>query len=244
MAVVSFEDYIPPPRFDAVPWTKVRIQESAASTGTFVTIQTITLSPVDPDPANPLARSFTTELATLTEGWYRTIFEDATGDLSSPSSPVQNIASSLSQVQPTVRELGAVMRARTVDTNSVEQGTFTTTTRPTATQAEEMIDRATDLILIRTGSDIPSRLRSITRTVILLKAAQLVELSYYPEQTDSEQSAFAQYAAEFVASMTALEESLRENEAGGRLTPRFGTIAAIGVDGYITTPLPPDAVLP
>ena len=78
----------------ALPWTDVRIQEAATETGTYTQIDTIALSRVDADPAAPEYRSFTTELGTALDYWYRVVFADATGDVSQPSSPVQNTAGS------------------------------------------------------------------------------------------------------------------------------------------------------
>lgn len=92
--VVTFEDYTPAPRFDALPWTEVRVQEAALATGTWATIDTIALSPLDADPENPASRDFTTELGTADELWYRVIFADADGDTSEASEAVQNVASS------------------------------------------------------------------------------------------------------------------------------------------------------
>jgi hypothetical protein len=41
--VVTFEDYTPAPRYDALPWTEVRIEESDAADGTWTLIDTIEL---------------------------------------------------------------------------------------------------------------------------------------------------------------------------------------------------------
>jgi hypothetical protein len=92
--VVTFEDYTPAPRYDALPWTEVRIEESDAADGTWTLIDTIALSPLDADPENPASRDFTTELGTADELWYRVIFADADGDTSEASAAVQNVASS------------------------------------------------------------------------------------------------------------------------------------------------------
>lgn len=78
--VRSFDDFTPPARFDGVAFTTALIQEApdvAGSPGTFSTIDTKTLSPVDADPARPATRDFTTSLATLAIGWYRIIWRDA-----------------------------------------------------------------------------------------------------------------------------------------------------------------------
>lgn len=86
--VRSFNGFRPSPRFDDVPWNRVRIQESVLQAGPYVTLETLNLTPVDADPAHPAARSFTTALATLAVGWYKIIFLDAS-DNEDPADPVQ-----------------------------------------------------------------------------------------------------------------------------------------------------------
>lgn len=90
--VITFVGYRPPARYDELPWTEVRIEEAAAEDGTFVVLETIALSPVDADPADPQARSFTTENGTAIDYWYQIVFADADGDTAQPTTPVQNIA--------------------------------------------------------------------------------------------------------------------------------------------------------
>jgi hypothetical protein len=75
--VVSLEDYRPSPRYDGEPWTDARIEEAAASTGPWTTLETIALAPVDADPMNPAYRDFTTQLGTADGLWYRIVFLDA-----------------------------------------------------------------------------------------------------------------------------------------------------------------------
>lgn len=90
--VVSFQDYLPPARYDAIPWTAARVYEAASPLGPWTLIATVALSPLDADPANPAPRSFTTELGTADGLWYRVVFADATGDVSEPSEAIQNVA--------------------------------------------------------------------------------------------------------------------------------------------------------
>lgn len=75
----TFEGYAPPRRYDNLPFTKANIREAALVGGAYTTIERITLSPADPDPVNPLVRSFTTALATIEDGWYIIRWEDASG---------------------------------------------------------------------------------------------------------------------------------------------------------------------
>lgn len=88
--VVSFEDYVPVARYDAVPWTLARIEEAVASEGPWVQIDELPLDPIDSDPANPIERNLSTDDASDAPGlWYRLIWVDGSGALS-PTQPVQN----------------------------------------------------------------------------------------------------------------------------------------------------------
>ena len=107
--VVTLEDYRPSPRYDALPWTQARIEEGTASVGPWVTLETQNLSPVDADPRNPAYRSFTTQLGTAPEQWYRIVFLDATGDVGLPTFPVQNVADDR-PVYASVAELAVLLR--------------------------------------------------------------------------------------------------------------------------------------
>jgi hypothetical protein len=89
--VISFTNYRPAPRYDTLPWTGVNIEEATDPGGPWTQIDSITFLVPDVDPADPQARSFTTELASsLPDLWYRIIFFDATDDTSEATIPIQN----------------------------------------------------------------------------------------------------------------------------------------------------------
>lgn len=113
--VVTFVNYQPPQRFDSLPWTHVRIEESATETGVYAQIDSIALSPLDVDPAAPAFRSFTTENGTSLNYWYQVLFADADGDTSQPTIPVQNTAGQSSFPSPytTRAELQRVLGKQT-----------------------------------------------------------------------------------------------------------------------------------
>lgn len=106
--VISFVNYRPPARFDSLSWTQARVEEATTRYGTYTPIDTIALTP-DADPANPAARSFTTENGTAINYWYSVVFVDADGDTSQPTSPVQNVAGSVTVPTVTTGELFRVM---------------------------------------------------------------------------------------------------------------------------------------
>lgn len=88
--IVSFENYLPPARFDDEPWTEAQIDEAPEATGPWTTIDTIELDPVDDDPTSPQLRSFTTPNGTALNLWYRVIFLDGDANESQPTEAVQN----------------------------------------------------------------------------------------------------------------------------------------------------------
>ena len=112
--VVSLQDYRPSPRYDSLPWTDVWIQESDAADGTWTTLETQALSPVDADPVNPAYRNFTTSLGTAEEMWYRVVFLDASLNTGLPTFPVQNVEDDR-PVYATVSELAQLLRVSASD---------------------------------------------------------------------------------------------------------------------------------
>lgn len=76
---VTLEDFTPSPRKDGTPWTQARIEEAPAKDGPWAELETQALAPLDPDPADPQSRSFSSGLGQLRPAWYRIVFIDAGG---------------------------------------------------------------------------------------------------------------------------------------------------------------------
>jgi hypothetical protein len=110
--VLSLDDFRPSPRYDGLPWTEARIEEGTSASGPWALIDTIAITPVDADPSNPASRSFTTQLASDGELWYRIIFADADGDIGQPTFPIQNTLNPR-PVYASVSELAAILRVNT-----------------------------------------------------------------------------------------------------------------------------------
>jgi hypothetical protein len=127
---------------------------------------------------------------------------------------------------PTVDEIGALLRARTQDTNDEELGTFTDDTRPTDTEVERIIAQAAAVVYGSTGdlSDLECQaadnIREGAKYNISLLAACLIELSYFPEQVRSDRSAFQAYYDILTGDMgmRALLDSVAECR-GGEVEP-------------------------
>jgi hypothetical protein len=112
--VVSFVNFKPPGRFDSIAWTGVSIEESVDGLTPWTQIDVLVLSPLDADPAHPQTRNFTTEHGTALGYWYRVLFRDATGDVSQPTTPIQNLAGSTvtADVYATSQELFRILKIR------------------------------------------------------------------------------------------------------------------------------------
>jgi hypothetical protein len=132
-------------------------------------------------------------------------------------------------VKPTIDELAALLRARTVDRFGNEAGTFNENTRPTATEAQAIIDSAYDLVSLRIGPlpDGDELIGSQAKSVILLLAARLVETVYYPEQAAQDQSAAELYGEMYDDAIRSLESAVADNRA----TTTTGFFSSIPMKG-------------
>lgn len=209
--VITFDDSQPSAREDGLPWTHVRIDEAAASDGPWTIIETQALSPVDTDPERPQARDITTALATLENGWYRLAFLDAIGNLE-VTQPVQRSTAMIPLWAPPVADVGALLHARTY-VDSLERGTFDTDTRPTGAQVQKLLDFADGDLLSKIGIAIPERFWPEARRLAAIQAASLVESSYFPNEIDTDRSAYRQYAAMYLAGVDKLYERVHSPAA-------------------------------
>lgn len=247
MPSVTLLGFAPPPRYDTVPFTLARIEESAAETGPWTEIAELALYPVDTDPTNPVERNLTTAAATLDDGWYRVTFVDADGGESEPSDAV-TADESEPALWPTLAEVAAIIRARTRDTLGNELGRFTDETRPTAREAELLVDIAVDEIALRLPSVIPARYEAFARRLVAIRAAMLIELSYWPETVADGDSPYARLEDMFNRLYSTLMAALgidTDEDGGGTGTPRTGAMQSLIVESPYSGPiLPGDEALP
>jgi len=188
--IVSLQGYTPSPRFDGTPWYQAIIEESASNLGPWTTISTVVLTPADADPKNPQPRSFTVE-GTIELGWYRVLFVNQANNDEEASLPIQN---GLNYV-PSVSQVGSLLRSRTKDASGNVLGTFTASTSPTYDEAFEMIASAVGTLSLRIGDSIPDKLTDEARRLAALRAAMLIELTFFPEQVSTGRSPYAEYKA-------------------------------------------------
>lgn len=185
--IVSFTDYVPTPRYDSLPWTVMQVEESVSADGPWTLIDTVNLAPLDADPSQPQARSFTTHNAQIANGWYRISFKDAAGT-TTYADPVQNVPSAEQPWLPTVRDVGLKLLSRTTDQYGNKLGTFTSTTEPTEADVLGIIRQAALDVADDVGDDIPEGLHDDAANLVALKAAIQIEESYFSEQVNTGRS--------------------------------------------------------
>lgn len=204
--VVSLQNLYPPARYDGVPWLRALIEEAAAADGPYTVIDTLPLSPADPDPSVPLARSFTTENAALAGGWYRVTFEDAAG-LREPAAAIFR-GDPRTSYTPTVADVAALVKTRTVDRYGNRIGTFTADTRPTDDEVEALIAIAASVgVGVSIGYAVPQELWDAVKSVIALRTALLLEISYFNDPERGTSGASAQLKALYNEAIEALKEA-------------------------------------
>jgi hypothetical protein len=124
-------------------------------------------------------------------------------------------------ITPSVADVAALLRARTKDVNGVEVGTFNDDTRPTSAQVLTLIDKAVADVQAWLGPTPPPELADAARVAAALDAACLIELSYYPEQVQSNRSAYPEYAAMLQRKIEALQEAAEGLGPGGVTSTRI-----------------------
>ena len=131
----------------------------------------------------------------------------------------------------TNQDVADLLRARTKDSNGTEQGKWTTDTRPTPAEVDNLITLAHGDVVAQTGAELDTRLAESARSMIALRAAMLVELSYWPEQVRSDRSAYPEYWRLYTDGMTALLDSI---ESGGAAVDQF-TFGSLPVRSWTRT---------
>lgn len=94
-------------------------------------------------------------------------------------------------IEATPEDVAALLTARTKDADGNELGEWTEETRPTREQVQQRIDIARALVRDGLGP-VPDTCLEGFESCVALRAALLCEAAFWPEQTESNQSTFAQ----------------------------------------------------
>ena len=78
-----------------------------------------------------------------------------------------------------------LLRTRTIEAGGSEVDTFTDRTRPTTDEVVALIDQAVDEVLGQLPDDLDPETYPAVRSVISVRGAVLIELSFYRETVQS-----------------------------------------------------------
>jgi hypothetical protein len=118
-------------------------------------------------------------------------------------------------ITPTLLDVAALLRARTKDSAGYEGGTFNDDTRPTSAQVLTLIDQAVADVKAWLGPTPPAEIADAAKVAAALDTACLIELSYYPEQVQSNRSAYPEYKQLLDDKVSQLQAAARGLAPGG-----------------------------
>lgn len=236
--VVNLIDYLPAARHDGSNWTQVRVDEAATRDGTITATATGSVD-AQADPAHPDPISIELRGATLAAGWYLVTLLDVDGN-EQPFGWVLNGPA----FTATRDDVGRLLMARTRTAQGALVGTFDDTTTITGATVDLMIEDATAEVAARIGATIPDEKLWMARRVVALRAAMAVELSFTPEQTAGDETAYGRLERQFNDLIAALEVGLGEEE-GGQPAIASSRVSSPLMDEAFPLPiLPCDPLLP
>lgn len=119
-----------------------------------------------------------------------------------------------SDYKPTIEQIGALLYERTADSVGNKLGTFTETTRPTATNVSSIIERAVGTVSSTVGNEIPESCWEMARSLVALRAAMLIEVSFFPEQIRADKSPFESYRKMYEFDLADLRKAVAEAGSG------------------------------
>lgn len=116
---------------------------------------------------------------------------------------------------PSIEDVADILRSRTKNTSGQELGTFTADTHPQGDQVVSLINKAINDVWLEIG-DIPdpadvvdvtdkaiaTRLNAAAKNVVIIRAAMLVELSYFSDQINTGRSTYPQLLAMYSGNST------------------------------------------
>jgi hypothetical protein len=132
---------------------------------------------------------------------------DGDGNVITPAVPAPPPIDA-SAITPSVADVAALERTRTIHDDLTEVSTFDSQTRPSDVECQELIQQSLGEMLTILPACVDPAWNGPIRAAIALRAAQLVEVSYYREQAMSPGGPAATHAAQYVALLQGLQRAI------------------------------------
>jgi hypothetical protein len=141
----------------------------------------------------------------------------------------------MSEITPTLEDVGSILRARTrSDESGIESGTFSEGTRPTAEQVYELMEQAETEVIVRCPSDLTTlneRLTAFAKRMVALRTAMLIELALFPDQTVDSDSVYEKLREDYESLTKTFLAALADGDGanvGGTVLRSVGTSSHFG----------------
>jgi hypothetical protein len=121
-----------------------------------------------------------------------------------------------SDYRPSIEEIGQRMYARTLDSDGKRRGTFTATTIPNALAVGVLIEDSLATVEAAVGQDLDGDFLGTAKTCVIWHTAMLIELSYFPESSESGDSAYKAYEQRYEDTLKRLKEALTLDRPGDK----------------------------
>lgn len=132
---------------------------------------------------------------------------------------------------PTVDEVGTRLFARTLTPSGVRVGTFNSETRPNAESVSDLIEDAVAVVSAAVGADIEQEYWQMAKTACIAYTCMSIELGYYPETTESNESAYNGFKERFQQAITYIENSLNQKRPNERRIVALRQETLVGIRG-------------
>lgn len=109
---------------------------------------------------------------------------------------------------PTPASVAALLMARTVDEDGIERGTWTSATRPTLNQVQTLLEFAILEVEDSLRYAVTDARHDDAARLAALRAAVLIEGSYFPGEVAEDRSPHRQYQAMFLSGIERLQAEL------------------------------------
>lgn len=144
----------------------------------------------------------------------------------------------VSDYTPDPNDVAVLLRSRTGDSGGNEAGIFTDSTTPTRAQVESQIKDVVDEVYPKFGQDIPDALgsekdalRRTAKRAVVLGAAALVEISFFPEQVATGRSPYKLHQERYEKAVKDVERGVADIAAGDEPGTDDNSQVALG-DGF------------
>jgi hypothetical protein len=135
-----------------------------------------------------------------------------------------------SDYAPTIDEVGKRIAARTMEAETGQRvGTFNAETRPTGEEVADLIQDALTVVGAAVGVDLDAQYVPMAKAAAIAYTCMSIEMSYYPESTESGDSSFRAFKERFTQQIEYISTALSQTRPNERRIVSLREETVVGV---------------